>query len=185
MSYLITNSNTPLLMDTVPVLKIKEYYGEAGRDNVYSYMRCYAFEGELYCSFTSFDIDPPEGVKMALCLFSPDTNSGLVATASKHSGAQLYAHTSAGEDVLSDALQPQSVVTGVDEQGFYWSVSLTIKKQAFINTFGKELSSGELFFGNLFLYSEHESAFGCAFAVPAGESALTKKGDGTFLIVPY
>ncbi len=187
MPYFITDSKTPLLMETVPVLKVMHYYGNAKRDNVYTYMRCYAHNEELYCNFTCFDECPDDGSRIAVTLQHLSGENILNIVAGKYipvSGSIINEHNT-NNCIDSSYIQQSAVITGSDEQGIYWSVNFKICKQAFKKAFSINLKSNTVFSGNLFLYSLTENAFGSAFSVPEGELALTQKGADSFIIVPY
>ncbi len=187
MPYFITNSKTPLLMETVPVLKITHYLGNAKRDNVYTYMRCYAYGGDLHCSFTCFDECPEEDSRVALSLSYIDSESVLQIVAGKYTkvSGNIQIPSSGNIDVNEKYINQSPVTTGSDEQGDYWSVNFTIGGNIFKKAFNVSIKNNTVFVGNFFIYSLSEKAFGSAFGVPQGESALTQKGADSFIIVPY
>ncbi|MEG0768521.1 MAG: hypothetical protein RRZ93_05120 [Ruthenibacterium sp.] len=182
MAFLVTDSAAPLLMETVPALKITHFYGHALRDHVYAYLRCYVLHGDMHCCFTSFDGAPPEGARMALCLQPASGGSTLIYSVGKQVGASLTVQET--NAALSE-LPAAQIVTGGDEQGLYWSATGILPASAFRAAFGAAPSTGAVYAGNLFAYSLDETAFGTAFPVPPGERALTQAGFDAFTIVPY
>ncbi len=185
MPYFITNGKTPLLMETVPVLKVTNYSGSAKRDNVYTYMRSFAYNGSMFCSFTSFDESPLEGTVMSLVLRHIDSENVLTVTCGKHTAATAtLQHNSTCTD-MTPCLNAAPVITGGDEQGLYWGVNFEIAQKAFAQSFGTKLNDGEIYQGNLFLHSTEETAFGSAFLVPQGASIPCIDGADSFFIVPY
>ncbi len=169
-------------METVPVLKVTHYYGTAKRDDVYTYMRAFAYNGSMFCSVTSFDENPPQDVRVSFCFKPLDIENSLVCTCDKYTGVC----TKSGKDGdITTHIKQGQVVTGNDEQGYYWGVSFEIRPKVFEIAFGKTPQDGTVYAGNLFIHSNKESAFGAAFDVPSGEKALTFKGADNFFVVPY
>ena len=189
MAFLITDSAAPLLMETVPALKITHYYGHAVRDNVYAYLRCFVRSGSVYCCFTCFDEAPPETAFLALCLQPADrSETALCFAAGKGSGTVLTVRGADGtvlKTLAAQAADAVQVVTGGDEQGLYWSINAVLPATAFSEVFGDTPKSGSVFAGNLYLCNSAETAFGAAFPVPEGAGALSALGFGTFMVVPY
>ncbi|MEG2930820.1 MAG: hypothetical protein RR825_03445, partial [Ruthenibacterium sp.] len=120
MAFLITDSATSLLMETVPALKITHFYGQSLRDHVYAYLRCYVLHGDWHCCFTSFDEAPPKGARMALCLQPAMGGGTLIYSVNKYTGAALIVQET--NAALPDIPAAQ-IVTGGDEQGLYWSAT--------------------------------------------------------------
>ena len=48
MPFLVTDSASPLAFETLPALKVTEFYGQPRRGEVYSYLRCYVHKGALH-----------------------------------------------------------------------------------------------------------------------------------------
>lgn len=187
MPFLITDSAVPLLMETVPALKIAHFNGMPRRDNVYAYLRCYICCGALHLAVTAFDGQPPDTVRFGLAFTqADDTEKYLFFSFAPSGGNSLTLRSVAQGDVCQtfDA-PPSQIVTGGDEQGLYWSAESVLPAQVFKAAFGKAPAAGHVYAGNVFLYDTTEAAFGAAFAVPQGETVPTAKGFDVFTIVPY
>lgn len=187
MPFLITDSDKPLLMDTVPALKLTHFNGEPARGEVYAYMRCYACNGALHLSFTEFDEAPPEGTHMALALMPADKDdSFLYLTLDKAAKCDLKLLDARTNNCVKALTPPSvSIVTGSDEQGLYWCAETVIEKEIFDKVLSSPMKSGSVFAGNVFLCKDGEAAFGSAFKVPIEESVPTTAGFDVFTLVPY
>ena len=187
MPFLISDSATPLLMETVPVLKITHFYGHPQRDEVYAYLRCFVCKGALHFCLTGFDEAPPATVRFGLALQSADClGRYLFLSVGKESGAALsLCEGDTGAVLGSLAAPPVQVVTGGDEQGLYWSAQGVLPAQVFSAQFSAPMRAGALWAGNVFLYDTQDTAFGAAFPVPAGCTVPTGAGFDSFTVVPY
>ncbi len=172
-------------METVPVLKVTEYTGTAKRDNVYTYMRCFAYNGSMFCNFTSFDECPLSGTMLTLILQHVSGENLMTVTCGKSTPLRAEITFDGTCADITKHINAQPVVTGCDEQGYYWGINFEITKEAFKKAFCKKLSDGDVFTGNFFIHSTQESAFGSAFPVPSGASAPCAVGGDSFFIVPY
>lgn len=145
----------------------------------------------MHCCFTCFDEAPPPSARMSLCLQTGEMGRTLICSVGKASGVQLFSRPAYGVGYALPApnalviIPTASQETGGDEQGLYWSVRTVIPPAAFCEVLGQAPETGAVLFGNLFLHSLDETAFGAAFVVPEGESALTQAGFDAFPVVPY
>ncbi len=186
MPYFITNGKAPLLMETVPVLKTTYYYGNAVRDNVYTYMRCYAYNGSMFCNFTSFDENPPEHVRLSLSLTHIDSDDILVCTCGKTAQISALLQKSTNEQLsFTNYIKSEPVITGNDEQGFYWSINFEITAKAFKLAFNKKVETKDIYIGNFFIHSLNEDAFGSAFEASESTKQLWLNKGESFFVVPY
>ncbi len=187
MPFLITDSAVPLLMETVPALKIAHFNGIPARDTVYAYLRCYICRGALHVAVTGFDGQPPATVRFGLALADADDTTKYLFLSLAPSGENSLAVYSVADQKVQQSLDAPltQIVTGGDEQGLYWSAESVLPAQVFTAVFGKALKAGGVCAGNVFLYDIGEAAFGAAFPVPQGETVPTAKGFDVFTIVPY
>lgn len=185
MSFLITDSKTPLLMETVPVLKLTHFYGALPHGMVYAYVRCFACKGALHVCFTEFDENPVPTAYLALYLQAPEQESSYLSlTVRKHGGAALQMCAAAtGAAVQTLACEQPAIVTGGDEQGLFWSARVTLTADTLRKTLGKAPKAGDFILGNVLMLDETAPhAAGAAF--PLADGALTA-GFDTFTFVPY
>ncbi len=190
MTFFVTDSTTELFTDTLPALKIKYYYQEALRDNVYSYARLYFYNGSLRGAFTSFDDKPLASNKMSLCVKGEHSEQTLVISIGKSQKAKAYIicenlSEESGKNEIRD-FNADKIVTGEDEQGVFWSVNFKISADAIKSVFGKTICAGDILACNLYLHSDEEKAFASAFECCESEDVLklSAKG-GQLVVVPY
>lgn len=189
MPFLLTDSATPLLMETVPALKIRHFYGNSARGNVYAYLRCYVHKGDFYCCMSAFDAAPPAGTRMALALCpAEDTEKFLLFSLSKEeSGNTLTLRSKDGKNLEAFEAPPTTLTCGEDEQGLFWSRTGVLSGKLFKKIFNTVPHAGDVYTGNVLLYQENEAAFGTAFCMPSplAGSPIRMAGFETFTIVPY
>lgn len=159
MAVLVNCSRGPIVMDTLPVIKLTEWYGTPGRDEVYAYARFYLREDALCLSMTVFDGCPP-ATQRAIAAFE--------------FGGQLFELRFLPSQKMewqcfengAWKAQPASACVfsaGSDEQGWYWQAQCTLPAAA-LNKAGLQLPQpNESFCGGFFLTDELEEAFGSAF----------------------
>ncbi len=185
MSFLITDSDTPLMPETLPALKLTHFSGEPARGCVYSYLRCYLCGGSLSFSLTVFDGEPRDTARIGLALsLDDDARRYLFLSCSPHRGdsLQLYENDAPAQPLI---LAPLQHTSGGDEQGLYWAVQGELPAELFLRVFGRIPKSGCLMPGNVYLYDEAEAAFGCAFPADGERTVPCRSGFGSFLAVPY
>ena len=186
MPFLITDAAAPLLMDTVPALKLTCFSGHPARDEVYAYLRCYVCRGALHFCFTEFDEAPPDDVRFGLALQPADeTERYLLLRVAPRAGAQVTVRSAQGTAERALAAPAVQYTAGSDEQGIFWSAEGKLEASLLHMLFGKAMKAGAVWAGNVFLYRGSEAAFGAAFPVPEGLTAPTAEGFDTFTIVPY
>ncbi len=172
MPVLVDHALRSLVLDTLPVVKLTEWYGTPARDQVYTYARLCVAAGALHLAMTVFDGAPPATQRACARLhlngkalrltFGPDgsasaTVDGVPATLPE--GCCLFA-------------------AGADEQGWYWQAH-AILDRALLQSWGIALPApGDTFEGGFTLQDENEEAFGSAFAADAPDAAL-----GNFLVI--
>ncbi len=187
MPFFITDSGEPLLMDTVPAVKLCNFNGEPSRGEVYAYMRCYACKGALHLSFTEFDEAPPDGTHMSLALMPADRDDCfLYLELDKNAVCTLRLLDAKDKSCIKELAPPHAdIVTGSDEQGLYWCGETVLDNEIFDKVLFAPMRTGAVFAGNVFLRNDGEAAFGSAFKVPPQESAPTAAGFDVFTVVPY
>ncbi len=185
MSFLITDSPTPLLPETLPALKLTYFNGEPSRGFVYSYLRCYVCRGSVFFSLTVFDSCPPDTARIGLALsLDEDARRFLFVSCSDRQDDRLLLYE-------NDVPTRQLALTGLqhtrggDEQGLYWGVQGELSAELFQDIFGCIPKTGCLMPGNVYLYDEAEAAFGSAFPVNGACGVPSCGGFGSFFAVPY
>ena len=174
MAVLVNHSFSDIVMDTLPVIKLTEWYGAPGRDEVYVYARLCISSGALRLSMTVFDGEPPATQQAVALLRLNGVLLRLVFTPDKR--VQLYTD---GQLVSAPACL---FGAGSDEQGWYWQASCTVDA-AQLQRCGIRLPAvGDSFEGGFFLQDAREDAFGSAFACPDG---TPKTGLAALTVIPY
>lgn len=186
MSFLVTASDSAMVLDTMPALKLTNWNGSPARDTVYSYGKLYLHSGGLALGGWIFDGHPPEGQRFCAAFnFAPALCGDFLSyTVSPQGRAVCALHQPGGKLLACDAPAPV-MASGNDEQGYYWSFETLLPKELILRYFGLPPSAGGTFSGNLFLFNTEEDAFGSAFPVPAGGRVPTPQGFGAFVAVPY
>ncbi len=185
MPFLVTDSASPLAFETLPALKVTEFYGRPRRGEVYSYLRCYVREGSLYYSVTVFDGAPPATARIGFAITAQDdARRYLFAELGKDIPCQLTLYED-DQPVQTLKAPPVRQLAGQDEQGEYWGAESVLDAQLFRTFFGCAPQAGTLLPGNVFLFDRTETAFGAAFPVPADGPVPTSRGFDSFLVVPY
>lgn len=185
MPVLVERAESAVVMDTLPVLKLTEWYGLPGRGTVYTYGRLYVRGGEkaaLCVGMTVFDGRPP-ATQRACAAF--DFGRGTLWLRFSP-GREVRAFCVSGQNLWS-LPEPECVFgAGSDEQGWYWQAQCTVD-EALLAGCGAGLPAvGSSFSGGLFLTDEMEEAFGSAFAFSG--SGVPKPGPACFdefVVVPY
>lgn len=187
LAFLITDSDTPLLMETVPALKLTEFSGTPARDNVYAYLRCYVHAGTMMLSAASFDGAPRATARFCVCMGFADAPQRYLCWAAAPSGEAALTLRDAKTDAVLDTLPCPAVhiVTGGDEQGLFWIAEGCVRADTFRQALGLVPRAGCVMTGNAFLCDTEEAAFGAAAPVPAGFAAPTAAGMDTWMVVPY
>lgn len=174
MAVLVNHSRTDIVMDTLPVIKLTEWYGTPGRDEVYAYARICISGNALRLSMTVFDGDPP-ATQQAIALLQLDGGTlRMIFTPDKTVRLLVNDH----------ALPPPACLFGAgsDEQGWYWQATCTVDTSLLKSCDVRLPAVGDSFTGGFFLQDALEEAFGSAFACPDGLSA---NGVSTFIVIPY
>lgn len=174
MAVLVNHSRTDIVMDTLPVIKLTEWYGTPGRDEVYTYARICISGGALRLSMTVFDGEPPATQQAAALLHLDGGTLKLIFTPDK----------TVRLSVNDRALSPPACLFGAgsDEQGWYWQATCTVDAPLLQDCGVRLPTVGDSFTGGFFLQDALEEAFGSAFACPDGSLA---KGISTFTVIPY
>ncbi len=182
LSFFVTDSNTKLLTDTLPALKIKHYYGTALKDNVYSYARIYFHKGALHGCFTSFDENPLKSTRMSLCLQGISNDEVLIISFGKHFEGKVFTLNKNGEAKTNFSdFTSNDAFTGEDEQGIFWNVEFCVNSSVFEKALGEKPLSKSVYSCNLFLHNDEEHAFAAAFK----ENELYSTKNGQIIVVPY
>lgn len=190
MSFLVTDSETPLQAETLPALKITHFFGTPARGAVYAYLRCYVYQGDVHYSVCVFDELPPPSARVGFAITADDTLSRyLFLSISKNNepSLSLYHHDLNRVDAVSQTLAVPEVqkFSGADEQGGYWGAQGVLPHALWKSLFNCTPKAGVFLPANVFLYDIFESAFGAAFPVPKDAVIPTADGFSPFMIVPY
>ena len=175
MAVLIEHLTGPVVMDTLPVIKLTHWYGTPARDEVYAYARlCLCAEG-LRIRMTVFDRQPAP-TETATALLRLNKTLRLEFTWDT-------ARLTVGDEAYE---LPQTVFSaGADEQGWYWQADCLLRQEALARS-GIELpADGVAFDAAFFLRDRRETAFGSAFACPADEAPAPERCLGQLVLFPF
>ena len=73
MPFLVTDSASPLAFETLPALKVTEFYGQPRRGEVYSYLRCYVHRERCTTASRCLTASPPATARIGLAVTADDT----------------------------------------------------------------------------------------------------------------
>lgn len=185
MAALLTCTQTPLVMDTVPAVKIVNFNGSPKKDMVYAYARLYVLNGALCFRLTRFEEAPSENVRMGIAICSANqTDKFLYLWVDFNANAQLCIYNNGA--ILQSYTSPKiSVSHGGDEQGLYFTAEGTINGDIIETALGQKMKPNAVFAGNIYSYDVTESSFGAAFKVPIGQAIPTQSGFEAFTCVSY
>ncbi len=178
MAVLVNHTDADIVMDTLPVIKLTEWYGVPGRDQVYAYARVCICRNALRVSMTVFDGEPPAtqqaiavlelGGRLFQLAFTPERRVSFVDCT----------------DAVPVSLPapPCLFSAGSDEQGWYWQALCTVSADA-LEQCGVPLPvPGDSFRAGFFLQDEAEEAFGSAFPINSSEKTACL---GELAVIPY
>ena len=174
MAVLIEHLTGPVVMDTLPVIKLTHWYGTPARDEVYTYARlCLCPEG-LRVRMTVFDREPAP-TETATVLLYLGTPLRLDFT---RSTARLT-----GSGTAADL--PQTVFSaGADEQGWYWQADCLLSPAELARLNAAPPADGVAFDAAFFLRDTRELAFGSAFSCPTGKAPVPEDCRGQLVLFP-
>lgn len=190
MPFLVTDSTTPLPVETLPALKLTHYYENPVYGQIYAYLRCYVHKGAFCYNLLVFEEAPPASrrIGFALC---PAQSQGqfLFASFAKPAGTDALALCDIREDGQAVAschvpLPPARRSAGEDEQGPYWCAEGVLPASIFLEAFGKAPHAGEFWPSNVFLYDTAAPGFGAAFPC-RNMGGVWQAGLEPFMVVPY
>ena len=174
MAVLVNHSTVDIVMDTLPVIKLTEWYGTPARDEIYAYARICISGGALRLSMSVFDGEPPVTQQAIVLLKLGRTALQLVFTPDRQ--VQLFA------DGQALPFPGGLFGAGSDEQGWYWQASCAMDA-ALLESCGAKLpAAGESFFGGFYLKDSLEEAFGSAFVCP---DHTMQSGMTQLVVIPY
>ncbi|MEG1126312.1 MAG: hypothetical protein RSE10_06420 [Oscillospiraceae bacterium] len=185
MSAFIPCSNIPLQSETVPAIKILHFNGHPRADEVYAYARIYACDGLLHYCFMRFEEEPADTVRFGFALANADKTGEFVFLNIGFKGCASLGYYKNNKLCEELSLQKPRLFTSGDEQGLYNGAEGVISLDALKAYLKREFAPGEVFVGNFFSYDTSEAAFGCAFAVPLGESIPTTAGFEPLLCISF
>lgn len=184
MSALLTCSNVPLPIETVPAVKIVNFNGEPKADNVYAYARLYALNGSLCFCLTRFEQAPAFTARMGIVLSNIDDTGRFLFLSAAFNGEnslQIYENEKLSQQLPPIKLQ---ITSGTDEQGWYFSVNGEIDS-GLLEAVKVTLQPKNVFLCNIYSYDITESAFGAAYKTPVLNSIPTIQGVEPIVCVSY
>ena len=175
MAVLVEHLTEPVVMDTLPVIKLTHWYGVPARGEIYAYVRlCLCPEG-LHVRMTVFDRQPAP-TETASALLRMEKILRLEFT---RETARLTVN---GETY---GLPQTAFSSGADEQGWYWQADCLLRQDE-LTRWGVELpADGAAFDAAFSLRDSREAAFGSAFACPAGETPAPERCLGQLVLFPF
>lgn len=184
MSALLTCSDVPLPMETVPAVKIVHFNGEPKADKVYAYARLYSLNGSLCFSLTRFEQAPSATAKMGIVVANIDNASRFLFLNVSFKGESdlcIYESEKPIKQLLPIKLH---ITSGTDEQGWYFSAQGELSSSV-LGTVNVILQPKNVFLSNIYSYDTTESAFGAAYKTPVLNSIPTIKGVEPIVCVSY
>ena len=180
MPVLVDWSNQNIVMDTLPVIKLTEWYGTPARDTVYAYARMCASDRALRLSMTAFDGEPPATQTAFALLQLGEARLRLAFTPDKT--VRLTEETT-GRRLPDPAC---TFSAGVDEQGWYWQAACTLEAAALAACGAALPRVGDSFRGGFFVQDALEEAFGSAFAAEHPDGPFRPSAClGSFAVISY
>lgn len=189
MAFPVSSSSTALVFDTLPSLKARYWYLPQPAPKLYAMARCYVLNGALRLSLVSFERTPPVGSRLAfaaggsdgrllLARMGPQSSALFLCDAADRPG--LWADVPGVERPMA---QPERIA-GVDEQGWYWGVQLTLPAQAVAEA-GIRAVPGAAFRGAVFKHDALPGAYGASFRPLMPDILLDPAQFDLFEIVDY
>lgn len=172
----VTKSDTPLVPDTLPALKVRHYCGGiAPRRQIYSFARLYMLGDALSLSLYGFEREPEDSSRLAFafCAAASKANCIIVTLAPQHvhsnliSGCPLDTPLPLAGQSSPLAAPAAAYFAGVDEQGWYWGASILLPA-GLVRECGSALDVGTDFYAAVFKYDEGKDGFGASFLPPQG-----------------
>lgn len=186
MAVLITHAQQALDMDTLPVIKLTEWYGVPGRDTVYAYARMYFCGGGLRLCMTVFDGHPP-ATQTAHAVLGLGARTLELAFTAASAGYALWEGETPPADPFFSPLPAGCCLFGAgeDEQGWYWQVTCHLKADFLAGCGLTVPADGQSFCGGFFLQDRLEAAFGSAFAAPSPAASDPRACLGELTVAAY
>lgn len=174
----ISKSNTPLVFDALPALKVRHYQGVSARGNIYTLARLYVLGDALALSLCAFEKNPPPESRVG---FGIGKQAGPVLVLAL-SPKTVQLRLTPGEESLPP---PEAAYfAGQDEQGWYWGANLNLEPGVLAKA-GVDLAREGGFWANLAKYRSDETAFGSAFMAPHVAGPFSPAHFGKFQVVEY
>lgn len=180
MASIVLKSNTPLVADALPALKVQHYTGQPAQGNIYTFARFYFFQNGLDITLHVFEKEPSPSSR-ARFVFGPLQGPLL----SWEAGPQTSLLTLVSGSQASP-LPPldSSFFTGQDEQGWYWGRHLFLPAES-LSLLGSPLDNGQEFCAAVFKTQLNETAYGSSFQTSQPKPWLTPSQFGRFTAVYY
>ncbi len=164
MAFPVMQSTLPVVLDTLPALKVRRYHGQSKMGNVYCYARMYFLKDSLQLSLCAFERAPDAATRIEFAVGG--TEKAFLLLSLSREGATL-SRCGGGMPLVLPA-PPPAFFSGVDEQGWYWgaqvSLAAPLLAQAGMVPLPREFSAA------VFKTRTDEDAFGASFeALPGGE----------------
>lgn len=152
-------SNTPLVFDALPAIKVNQYRGKSQSHNIYTYARMYILQDALAFSLYCFERTPPPQSRASLVL-GRDADALLDYSLSP-TEANLLLRLPNGTSSIYPPPEP-SYFSGEDEQGWFWGAKAILPPDL-LAMVGCHLHPGDEFRAAVLKTRTDEDAFGASF----------------------
>lgn len=140
MAFPVAKSDTALVFDTLPALKVRYFRTYHPRENVYTYGQMYALPAGLAVALHTFELVPSAGSEIVLLLGAPD--HPLLRFTLKPAGATLHL---LGNGTATPLPSPEiTPFSDNAEQGDYWGAQF-ILPAGVLQKAGCTLGEGSIF----------------------------------------
>lgn len=176
MAVWVTCAQRDVEIETLPVVKLTQWYGTPGRDTVYAYARLCFCRGGLWLQMTVFDGAPPATQTAQALLQLGDRWLHLCFAADGQASCRC------GDADIPLPAGACAFGAGQDEQGWYWQATCRLDAAFLARCGATAPRPGQTFAGALFLQDALEEAFGSAFALPPAQPCRPQNCLGQFAV---
>ena len=176
----ITKSDTPLVADALPALKVRHYYGQNTGKNIYTFARFYFLQGGMDVTLNIFEKDPDKYTCAKFAISGLNHKMLLLEVNPQEAKLSLWEK---GMSTMLPAPKP-NFFAGEDEQGWYWGAGIIINKEI-LAELGVPIHNGREFGAALLKTRQDETGFGSSFLVKQVENPLNEEDFGRFVAVDY
>lgn len=156
MAFLVTNSQTPLIFDALPALKVAHYAQGEQLPKIYSYARFYFKKEQLALELYAFEKQPAPTSCIGFALQGPP----VLLVEARPGECRFYKVEQGSKTQLEVEASPY-FLAGQDEQGWYWGASMVLPA-SFISLCKCNFAKESGFAAGVFKYSTERDGFGAS-----------------------